>query len=124
MALEEYPKPLHEAYALFQALRKLGFATEELSVGFDYVVGVGHDMLYVQLRTQGKTFVAGAGALPGVSKAQALEGWDDYCKEAGEATEVVLKRVLDETSMRHRHALGFLVARLKKQGIVVKSMQN
>lgn len=125
MALKRYAKPFWEAYAIFDLLRTLGFSSDDIYVGFDYVGGVGHDTLFVQLHAQGKRAVIQAGRLLGASKSSVLDSWQRFCGEVRSADQHALRAVLAQTVFgTNEAARGVLRSRLKKAGFRLKALEN
>jgi len=125
MALKKYAKPFWEAYAVFDLLRRFGFSSDDIYVGFDYVVGAGPDMLYVQLQKDEKKFVVPTGRLHGASKTSVFESWQKFCAEVHKADQHALKRVLGQTIFgTSEAAVGILHARLKQNGFRLKALEN
>lgn len=125
MALKRYAKPFWEAYAIFDLLRSLGFSSDDIYVGFDYVVGAGHDTLFVQLNAQGKKAVIQAGRLLGASKSSVLDSWQAFCEEVNRSDQHALKAVLAQTVFgTNPVAVGVLRSKLKQVGFRLKALEN
>lgn len=125
MPLKEYAKPFLEAYAIFDLLRHCGFSSDDIYVGFDYVVGAGPDMLYVQFESQDRKFVVPAGRLVGASKISVLDSWQRFCEEVRTADQHALKRALRRTVFGTSPvAVGVLQAKLRQHGFRLKRLEN
>lgn len=86
--LADFPKPYRDALAVWSALRRLGFDSDDIFVGFQDAPGEdGRDMLFVQLNTQGKKFSTLVAQIPGAKQATVFKTWQEAAVMYNEAPD-------------------------------------
>ena len=111
MKVYEFPQPYVDLYGAHQFLAQLGFDTADLYVGFDVVVNWGPSpMLFLQLKTQGKSFVFVIGPVPGATRESVLQRWLEFTKLINSASPEDQKKcwVQSEVGLRESVRLRFL----------------
>jgi hypothetical protein len=122
--LDRFPQALQSALAYWSAFRNLGFEPDELYFGFGPVSGVP-DCCFIQLKTQGKTFVATAGQLSGTERETVERLWVELANLVNRSESKIALEAF------HRHPLGsdfhyyarFATA-IRQKGIVIPSLAN
>ena len=106
-------------YVTFNALRNLGFSSEDIHFGFGPVVNVGSDYTYVQLQTQGKTFTSVESQLPGEKETTVLSRWQKFCHRVNLMPEGVLNVWVVQGRWASLHARMRLMTTLRDRGFEV-----
>jgi len=91
----DFDKPYRDCYAVQEALRRIGFSADDIYVGFGTVSGID-DVLYVQLRAQGKIFTVTVAKIPGAAFDDVVATWQTFAYALPGMSEGYLQRILDE----------------------------
>lgn len=77
--LSDYPHAYHELYAVHKVLCRMGFKSDDLYVGLENVIGIGRNILVLELQTQGKTFRASIARMgEDVVREEVLQTWEAF----------------------------------------------
>lgn len=119
--LMRHPKHLVDAWALCETLRRLGFRSEEMSVGWGPVVGSGDDVLHAVVSHGGVKMVICVSRVSADSPKEALAGWEELWEDVVKSGEDDLAILLARSSMGELPRVVALVAELARQGIGIPS---
>lgn len=122
MKIVDFPKVYREALAYWLAFRNLGFEAAEIFFGFGVVNGHA-DCIYLQIRTQGKTFTATVGVDPEAIEAEVHETWKLAAQAMNESSESERETCFRE----HRLGVdlgyyGELVVAISRKGIIAPEL--
>lgn len=122
MRLLDYEQPFKEAVGTFEALRKLGFSSNDIFFG---VATPRSDIVqvFVALKAQGKEFTVTLGVVKGTAT-QVTDTWKTLAERivAGQIPQADLDHVWQNCLVR-QHAEDF-VAALKNKGLVLPLSLN
>ncbi len=119
----DLPDHYRDLYVVHMMLRQLGYESADMFVGFERVVGIGENVLFVQLRTQGKEFNCSVAQLaPGVDRDEVLGGWSVSCRIANGASDGARARWRRESVWGAEQALRRLVGTLAARGFEIPAL--
>lgn len=123
--IKAYPQLIQDAWALWQAFRKLGFTADEI----DFTISKAHPTLdpsmrlwlFLVLTTQGKTFTAYIGPLGVLSPDRTNELWRTWARtlNAGEFDEAKLWTLYRTRFLEREPGPATLLISLKAKGFVL-----
>jgi len=91
-----YPIVFSNAYGAFEALRRLGFQSDDINLVTDVA-----DCVFVQLRDQDRVFNIGVGFVGERTHEELFEMWRAFCDELAHQPEEVLTTVFFDWVARH-----------------------
>jgi hypothetical protein len=116
--MQDYPQVLVDTWAVHEALRRLGFASEDI---FVHVAGNGEaptsgPWLFVVLKTQGKEFSIDIGPLGKLSPEEALRTWHVFCEKwnTREFLDSEAQRMYEARFLKRTSAAGLATGLLSK----------
>ena len=122
--IADFPKAYRDTYAYFHAFTRLGFATDDLFVGFG-AVGNLTDVIHVYLATQGKTFTVSVAQLVGVPHAKVMRTWRQFAALVNKASQA------DREACFRDHLIGssveyfaMLTTMIQEKGILVPEVMR
>jgi hypothetical protein len=118
-----HPRHLLEAWGVCEALRRLGFTPDQMSVGWGDVVGQGDDVVYVRINAGNVSMTVCVARIGALSAEEALQGWDKLWEDVTLAGEDDLSIALARSSMGDYRRLVMLVAEISRQGIKLPGMR-
>lgn len=111
-----------DGWSVCETLRRFGFDQEEMTVGFGPLTGIGDDVLYIRLHTQGVEFIAAAAVVPGQTKESVLAEWDPIWKTIIDSTDEDLSLALAKSLMGDYRRVVMLAAELMARGIILPAL--
>lgn len=116
--LSDFPKQYRDALAVWSALRRLGFDADDIFVGFQDS-DEGRDMLFVQLKTQGKKFSVLVAPIPGAKQSSVFKIWQKAAKMYNEAPDADREACYRESMLGNFDYFMTLTGTIMKTGIIV-----
>lgn len=123
MSLLAYPLYIRKAWAVQQVFVQLGFEPADLYVGVREVVGIGPNVLLVELRTQGKSFIYTIARLGPLSEDGVLAQWSSFVERANGENATELQAVFQSVPLDLDHLVG-LVGALYQRGFVCPALPD
>jgi len=124
MKIAEFPKFCHEVYAVHESFMRFGFKSDDIFVVVNNVIGLGKNILCVELRAQGKKFVVPiTPCMDG--KDRMFNDWRAFinCVADENTTDEELDASFRSTTMGvSPMGMGILAGTLSKRGFVVPSL--
>lgn len=114
--LQDYSEPVLKAWSYYEALRRLGFAADDIfaQAHQEPVAGVLMHMFAVGLYTQGNEFVVNCGAFVTEEEAQAVcAEWGEFAGQLPDFSEPELIEVFKASEPWRTSAQFVLALRLK-----------
>ena len=124
MSLLALPQYLLDGWSVCEALRRFGFSQEEMTVGFGEVAGVGDEVLYVRLQSQGIEFFACAARVPGGEKESILSEWTNIWESIEVADDDEMAIALARSLMGNYSRVIMLAAELISRGMNLPSLPS
>lgn len=124
MKLSEYPEPIREAWATWEAYRRLGFSADDIYWEFNAVVDAGPGIaLNVVLRAQDKVMVVTCSTSMSKEDAERLR---DFAKTFHEEITLFTEEEMTtayRASFIWKNKHSFLI-RLKQKGFMIPKSMN
>lgn len=117
----DFPKRYRIAYGIQGAFYRLGFSLDDVYLGCDPVEGFKRNVLYLQLRTQGKTFSFLAGEVD-ETKEEAVALWHEFHIAVQTAPEDDLDRCYRE-AITPNHLMQ-LIGKLEEKGFIIPAVSK
>lgn len=115
--LMRHPQHLLNAWAMCEVLRRLGFPSDEVAIGWGPIVSQGDDIVFANVTSGGVKMTICIARFPADSAASALAGWEDLWKDVVASGEDDLSVLLARSTMGELPQVVGLIAELARQGI-------
>ncbi len=113
----QHPRHLLDAWGMCETLRRLGFPSDQISVGWGAVTGQGDDVVYAKIQTETVGMTVCIARFPADSPEEALRGWGKLWEDVMVAGEDELSVALARSAMGDYRRVIALVAEISRQGI-------
>ncbi len=115
--LTRHPKHLLDAWAMCETLRRLGFPSDEVAIGWGPVLSQGDDIVFANLTSGGVKMTICITRFHADSAAQALAGWEDLWNDVVQSGEDDLAILLARSTIGELPMVVGIIAELARQGI-------
>jgi hypothetical protein len=119
--LARHPRHLLDAWSMCETLRRLGFPSGDVAIGWGPVIGQGDDVVFANLTSGGVKMTICITRFPSDSASAALAGWEDLWNDVASSGEDDLSILLARSVMGEMPRIVSLVAELARQGIGIPS---
>jgi hypothetical protein len=116
-SLFQHPRHLVDAWAMCETLRRLGFSSDDVAIGWGSVTGHGDNIVYAALTSGQVRMIVCVTRFDADNAVKALEGWTELWEDVVKAGEDDLSVLLSRSSLGEYSRLVALIAEIARQGI-------